>query len=85
MKTIACKVVIPTDRQLHISVPDDVPLGPAEVVVVIVPKALPEKRGTAGDLLRSPLFGIWKERTDIGESRQYVRELRAKAEQRCRE
>jgi hypothetical protein len=81
MKTIACKVVIPTDRQLHISVPEDVPPGPAEVVVVIVPKALPEKRGTAGDLLRSPLFGIWKERTDIGDSREYARELRAKAEQ----
>jgi predicted nucleic acid-binding protein len=66
MKTIACKVVIPTDRQLHISVPEDVPLGPAEVVVVIVPEGEPEKRGTAGDLLRSPLFGIWKDRTDIG-------------------
>jgi hypothetical protein len=85
MKTIACKVVIPTGRQLHISVPEDVPLGPAEVVVIIVPEALPEKRGTAGDLLRSPLFGIWKERTDIGDSGQYARELRAKVEQRCRE
>ena len=85
MKTIACKVVIPTDRQLHISVPEDVTLGPAEVVVVIVPEAMPEKRGTAGDLLRSPLLGIWKDRTDIGNSVEYARKLRAKAEQRSHE
>jgi hypothetical protein len=85
MKTIACKVVIPTDRQLRIAVPDDVPLGPAEVLVVIVPEAAPEKRGTAGDLLRSPLFGIWKDRTDIGDSVEYARKLRAKAEQRAHE
>ena len=85
MKTIACKVVIPTDRQLHISVPEDVPLGPAELVVVIVPEAMPEKLGTAGDLQRSPLFGIWKDRTDIGDSVEYARKLRARAEQRCHE
>jgi hypothetical protein len=84
MKTITCKVVIPTDRQLKIMVPEDVPPGPAEIVVVIVPEAVAEKGGTAGDLLRSPLFGIWKERTDIVDSREYARELRARAEQRCR-
>lgn len=85
MKTIACKVVVPPDRQLRILVPEDVPLGPAEIVVVIVPEAVPEKRGTAGDLLRSPLFGIWKDRTDIGDSVEYARKLRAKAEQRGHE
>ena len=85
MKTIACKVVIPTDRQLHISVPEDVPLGPAEMVVVIVPEAQPEKRGTAGDLLRSPLFGVWKDRTDIVDTVEYARRLRAKAERRAHE
>ena len=85
MKTITCKVVIPTDRQLQIPVPEDVPPGPAEVVVVIVPEAMPEKRGTAGDLLRSPLLGIWKGRTDIGDSVEYARELRSKAEQRSHE
>ena len=39
MKTITCKVVIPIDRQLKITIPEDVPPGPAEVVVVIVPEA----------------------------------------------
>ena len=85
MKTITCKVVIPTGRQLQITVPKDVPPGPAEVVVVIVPEAISEKGGTAGDLLRSPLFGLWKDRTDIGDSVEYARKLRAKAEQRSHE
>ena len=90
MKTITCKVVIPIDRQLKITIPEDVPPGPAEVVVVIVPEAIvpeavAEKRGTAGDLLRSPLFGLWKDRTDIGDSVEYARKLRAKAEQRSHE
>jgi hypothetical protein len=82
MKTITCKVVIPTNRQLQIPVPEDVPPGPAEIVVVIVPETVPERGGTAGDLLRSPLFGLWKDRTDIGDSVEYARKLHAKAEQR---
>jgi hypothetical protein len=83
MKTITCKVVIPTDRQLKIMVPEDVPPGPAEIVVVIVPEAVAEKGGTAGDLLRSALFGLWKDRTDIGDSVEYAKKLRDKAQHRC--
>ena len=85
MKTIACKVVIPSDRQLHLVVPEDVPPGPAEVVLVIAPDIQPEKGLTAGDLRRSPLCGIWKDRTDIGDSLAYARKLRTKAERRSRE
>jgi hypothetical protein len=77
--------MIGSDRQVHISVPEDVPPGPADVVVVIVPETVPAKGMTAGDLLRSPLFGIWKERSDLGDSIEYARELRAKAEQRPHE
>ena len=85
MKTVTCKVMIGSDRQLHISVPEDLPPGPAEVVVVIVPETVPAEGMTAGDLLRSPLFGVWKEQTDIGESTEYARQLRARAEQRAHE
>ena len=86
MKTITCKVVIPIDRQLKITIHEDVPPGPAEVVIVIVPEAIAEKGGTAGDLLRSPLFGLLKDRTDIGDIVEYARKLRAKAERsRCEE
>ena len=83
MKTITCKVVIPTNRQLQIPVPEDVPPGPAEVVVVIASETVPEKGGTAGDLLRSPLFGLWKDRNDIGDSVEYAKKLRDKAQHRC--
>lgn len=33
MTLIRIKVVIEEDRQLHIALPDDMPLGPAEVIV----------------------------------------------------
>ena len=85
MRTITSKVVIPTDRQLHISIPEDIPPGPAEIVLVIVPEATSRRGLTAGELLRSPLFGIWKDRTDIRDSVEYARTLRAKAEQRAHE
>jgi hypothetical protein len=85
VKTITCKVVIPSDRQLHLAVPEDIPPGPAEVVLVIAPDIQPKKGLTAGDLLRSPLCGIWKDRTDIGDSLEYARKLRTEAERRSRE
>ncbi|HXH12389.1 MAG TPA: hypothetical protein VNP04_21805 [Alphaproteobacteria bacterium] len=85
MRTITSKVVIPEDRQLHIAVPEDVPPGPAEIVLVIAPVATAERGLTAGELLRSPLFGLWKDRIEIQDSLQYARKLRAKAEQCCHE
>jgi hypothetical protein len=85
MKTITCKVVIPSDRQLRLVVPEDIPPGPAEVVLVIAPDIQPKKGLTAGDLLRSPLCGIWKDRTAIGDSLAYARKLRTEAERRFRE
>jgi hypothetical protein len=38
----------------------------------------------AGDLLRSPLFGLWKDREDIGDSVEFARKLRTEAEYRAR-
>jgi hypothetical protein len=40
---------------------------------------------TARDLAQSPLVGIWADRTDLGESREFARRLREKAEHRGRE
>jgi hypothetical protein len=85
MRTITSKVVIPEDHQLRLSVPEDVPPGPAEIVLVIVPEPTPGKGLTAAELLRSPLFGIWKDRTDMTDSVEYARKLRARAEQRSHE
>ena len=84
MKTITRKVTIPPDRQLTIPLPEEVPPGPAELTLVITPDESPTPAMTAGDLLGSPLFGLWKDRTDITDSVEYARQLRAAAEQRSR-
>jgi len=84
MKVVMYKVVIPADRQLHISIPENIPPGPAEIALIVAPEAPAERGMTAGDLLRSPLCGVWKGRSDIGDGVEYVRLLRAKAEQRSR-
>ncbi len=40
------------------------------------------KKGSAADLARSPLAGLWKDRDDIGDSLEYARKLRREAERR---
>ena len=81
MKSATIKTIVPTDHRLVIQVPEEVPAGPAEVVVrsVEVPSLAP---GTAADLLALGLFGMWKDRTDITDSIEFARELRRRAERR---
>ncbi len=40
---------------------------------------------TARDLLDSGLVGIWKDRTDIGDTRAFAAELRKRVHRRARE
>ncbi|MBS1251646.1 MAG: hypothetical protein MAG451_00679 [Anaerolineales bacterium] len=84
MKTLTLHCEISPSREINIKVPDEVPLGPAEVVIVIASpaEAIRESAGTAGDMLQSPLFGLWADREDIGDSVEYARQLRTQAEQR---
>lgn len=42
----------------------------------------PIARLTIGDIRRSGLLGMWRDRTDISDSSIYARELRQQAEQR---
>ena len=42
------------------------------------------KKRAAGDLFRSPLFGLWKDREDIGDNVEFARKLRTEAEHRAR-
>ena len=84
VKTLSLRSEVQADRRLEIQIPEDVPLGPVEVVVVIFPEKLETARKplTAGDLLRSPLFGLWKDREDIEDSIEFSRRLRMEAERR---
>lgn len=81
MKITTIRTVIPDDHRLLLDVPEDVPPGPAEVVVRPI-EAVAPARGTGADLLASGLLGIWKDRTDITDSVKFARELRQQAEQR---
>jgi hypothetical protein len=83
-RTIVIRTDIGPDRSLRLRVPEEVPVGPAEVVVTIIPeKPRPAgPTGTATDLARSPLFGIWADREDIEDSLTYARQLREQAERR---
>jgi len=81
MKSAMIKTIVPADHRLVVQVPEDVPAGPAEVVVRSV-DAPSVAQGTAANLLASGLFGIWKDRTDITDNIEFARELRRRAEQR---
>ena len=63
------------DHTVSIQLPTDVPVGPIELVVQI-PVNGDAKIRTFGDLLRSPAFGIWANRTDIGDTLDFARRLR---------
>ncbi len=85
LKTLALQTEISPERELRIKVPEEVPLGPVELVVVISSQEPSfEPTGTAGDMLRSQLFGLWASRDDIDDSAAYARFLRAQAEQRTK-
>ncbi len=84
VKTIILQTDISPQRVLQISLPEDVPAGPAEVVVVIATRQpiQADQGSTAADMAASPLFGLWGERTDLGDSQSYARKLRTQAERR---
>jgi hypothetical protein len=57
------------------------------VEVIILAEEYAARRGkgmTAKDLLESPLVGMWKDRTDIGNSAEFARKLREEAQNRTR-
>ena len=85
-RTIVVRTDILPDRRLRIRVPKDVPTGPAEIVLTITSaRKKPSGKGTAAELARSPLFGMWSDRKDIKDSRTYARRLRTQAERRNRD
>jgi hypothetical protein len=76
VKTIRVTTEITPERELHITLPADTPLGPAEIVVVVAPQAA-RTAATFGDLLHSEFFGMWRDRDDLGDSVEFAGRLRA--------
>lgn len=81
VRTINLTTEIPLNRQVWITLPPDVPTGPAELVVVVAPRT--GQVQTLGDLARSEFFGMWRDRADISDSAEYARQLRAEAWRRA--
>ena len=76
VRTVSLNADIPPDRELRITLPDDVPVGPAEIVVVV--SALdPSRVRTAGEFKDSEYFGMWRDRSDIIDSIDFARKLRS--------
>ena len=74
VKTISINVQIPTDRHVELTLPEDMPVGPAKITVDVV---VPDMEGASlSDLRNSEFFGMWKDRTDIVDSSEFARKLR---------
>lgn len=76
VRTLNLNADIPTDRQLLISLPADIPAGPAEIVLVVSPTQSSQSR-TLGEFAASKFFGMWSERRDIADTESYARQLRS--------
>jgi hypothetical protein len=76
VKTVNLSAEIPPSRELHITLPADVPAGPAEIVVVVSSSARTDG-STLEELADSEFFGMWRDRTDIADSLEFARHLRS--------
>ncbi len=77
IRTISLTTRVPSNRQVNIVLPSDVPEGPAQIEIRVTSSE--EKLPTLGDFLNSEFFGMWRDRTDIGDSVEFARKLREKA------
>jgi len=75
VKTINMNAEIPASRELHLTLPGDIPVGPAEIVLVVSSRA-PTETSTLGDLAKSEFCGMWADRSDIRDSAEFARQLR---------
>ena len=76
--TITLTADVPPNHQLTITLPDEIPIGPAEIVLVVASQQ-PAPIATLAELAESDFFGLWRDRDDIPESAEYARALRERA------
>ena len=76
VKTINLNAEIPPSRELHITLPMDVPVGPAAIAVTVSSPS-PTPARTLADLARSEFFGMWRDRDDLKDSLGFARMLRS--------
>lgn len=80
MRLIKLETTITPERTLTLRVPDDVPTGSTEILVVFASaETAPQPSSTLGDLQTSEFFGIWQDREDLTDSPALARQLREQA------
>jgi hypothetical protein len=83
IKTVSLTTGVPPDHELRIVLPEEIPPGPAEIVVVVASHAAAGE-SHLGDLANSDFFGMWRDREDIGDSAEFARRLREQAWNRAK-
>jgi hypothetical protein len=76
IKTVNLTAEVPLNRELHITLPADIPVGPADIVIVVSSPG--HSTSTLGQLADSEFFGMWRDRPDITNGAQFARDLRSK-------
>jgi hypothetical protein len=76
MHVVTLTTTVTPERTLTVRVPQDIPTGPVEVVVVFAAEPQPRPYHALGDLRTSEFFGMWRDRTDLPDSPALARTLR---------
>ena len=86
MQAIRLKKIIQKNGELHLTNLSVSKGQEVELVLLLEPHkdTAIKERLTARQLLNSSLIGLWKDRTDIGDSTQYARQLRDQGQRRRR-
>jgi hypothetical protein len=80
MLAVRVKGQVTEDRELIVKIPDDLPPGPVEVIVLR--EEVKRRRGVKRRAEVHPLFGMWADRPDMDDPVQFVTALRRKIERR---
>ncbi len=84
MKRMVLTARVSSDGVLHLHLPIGQKEADKEVQVTVeaAPSSGKGRNLSASDLLYSGLVGMWAERSDIGDSREFARRLREQAQTR---
>jgi len=79
MRVVTLTTTVTPERTLTIRVPEEIPTGPMEVIVVFAAEPPSKPHNTLGELRTSKFFGVWRYRTDLPDSPTLARTLREQA------
>jgi len=86
MRLVKLKATVTPERTLTLQIPEDVPTGPTEIIVVFAgPETAATDGSTLGDLRSSEFFGMWRGREDLPDSPALARALRERTWKRSDE